>query len=130
MDAQVDIKKQLDWPGEREHLETFVFPRKSCSFLPDDADSCSRVAIVCCQTSMILHVRIVLLGEDIVPIGTCEIPVASSTSDSDTTICCLTCSPSGVLSFICESSMLIGMARWYIKLQIRVEYGLHINSYR
>ncbi|KAI9574315.1 hypothetical protein HD554DRAFT_22811 [Boletus coccyginus] len=107
VDAQVDIKKQLDWPGEREHLETFIFPRKSCIFLQDNTDSCSRVAIICCQTSMILHVRLVLLGDDIVPIGTCEIPIASSTSDTDAIISCLTCSP----------------------LQTRVEYGRHINLY-
>ena len=102
--AQADIKNQLDWPGEREHLETFVFPRKSCSFIQDDTDSCSSVAITCCQTSMVLHVRLVLLGEEIVPVGTCEIPIASSTSDTDTIIAGLTCSQSGVLSFIGESS--------------------------
>ncbi|KAF8559460.1 hypothetical protein OG21DRAFT_737554 [Imleria badia] len=98
--AQVDIKNQLDWPGEREHLETIVFPRKSCSFIQDDTDSCSSVTVTCCQASTSLHVRLALLGEDITPVGTCEIPIASSTSDTDPIISDVTCSPSGVLSFI------------------------------
>ncbi|KAH0840224.1 hypothetical protein J3R83DRAFT_1228 [Lanmaoa asiatica] len=98
--AQVDIKSQLDWPGQRKHLETFVFPRKSCSFIQDDTDSCSSVAITCCQTNMTLYVRLMLLGEEIVLVGACEIPIASSTSDTKTVILGLTCSPSGVLSFI------------------------------
>lgn len=85
-------------------------------------DSYSRVAIICCQTSMTLHVRVVLLGEGIVPVGTCEITIASSTSDIDIVILGLTCSPSGVLSFIgvfpCSSVWHIGILcyrlAWYM----------------
>ena len=77
---------------------------------------------------MVLHVRLMLLGEEIVLVGTCEIPIASSTCITDTLIAGLTCSPSGVLSFIGKSSMLIGMAHWYIMSQTRAEYGRHINS--
>ncbi|KAG6373762.1 hypothetical protein JVT61DRAFT_5904 [Boletus reticuloceps] len=98
--AQADIKNQLDWSGEREHLETFVFPRKSCGFIRVDTDSSSSIAVTCCQISMTLHVRVALLGEEIVPLGTCEIPIASSTSDTNSVISGLTCSSTGVLSFI------------------------------
>lgn len=105
----MDIKHQLDWPGEREHLETFVFPRKSCSFIQNDTDSCSSVSVTCCQTGVVLHVRLALLGEEIVPIGTCEIPIPSSTSDVNVAISGVTCSSSGVLSLIGESSMHVGM---------------------
>ena len=107
---QVDIKNQLDWPGEREHLETFVFPRKSCSFIRDGTDSCTSVVVTCCRTSMTLHVRLVLLGEEITPVGTCEIPIASSTSDTDPIIYGVTCSPSGVLGVTGESFFLVRMA--------------------
>lgn len=62
---------------------------------------------------MILHVRLVLLGEEINEVGTCEISIASSTSNTDIAILGLTCSPSGVVSFIGVSLMLIHMARWY-----------------
>ncbi|KAG9317778.1 hypothetical protein JVU11DRAFT_1998 [Chiua virens] len=100
MNAQVDIKSQLDWPGEREHLETFVFPRGSCSFIQDDTDSWSSVAVTCSQTKMILHVRLALLGEEIMLAGTCEIPIASSTNATNIVISGLTCSSSGILSFV------------------------------
>ena len=112
---QIDIKSQLDWLGERQHLETFVFPRESCSFIQDVTASCTSVAISFCQTGMVVHVRLVLLGEEIVPFGTCEIPIASTTSDTDVAILGVTCSPSGILSFIGASPMSIYMyTRWYI----------------
>lgn len=78
---------------------------------------------------MILQVRLVLLGEEIVPVGTCEIPITKLTDRKNIVMLGLTCSSSGVLSFIGVSPMLIGMAHWYIMLQTRVEYGQHINSY-
>lgn len=87
-------------------MKSFVFPRKLCSFIQGDTNSCSSIAVTCCQTNMILHVRVVLLGEEIVPAGTCEIPIPGSTSDTGIVISGLTCSPSGVFSFIGESSML------------------------
>jgi hypothetical protein len=103
----VDIKSRLDWPGERRLLETFVFPRKLCRFLQDDdTDSYSSVAVVCCRSSMTLQVRVALLGEEIVPIGTCEIPTASS-SEEEIVILAVTCSASGVLSLFGVSSMLV-----------------------
>ena len=67
--------------------------------------SCSSAAVTCCQTGMILHVRLVLLGEEIIPVGTREIPIASSANDVDIVILGLTFSPSGILSFIGMSSM-------------------------
>ncbi|KAF9236212.1 hypothetical protein BU15DRAFT_50422 [Melanogaster broomeanus] len=98
--AQVEIKSQLDWPGEREHLETFVFPRNSCSFIQDESASSTTVAVICCQTTTAIHMRLVLLGEKIVHVDDCELPIANSNSGVDTSIIGLTCSPSGVLSFI------------------------------
>ncbi|KAG8218966.1 hypothetical protein J3R82DRAFT_4707 [Butyriboletus roseoflavus] len=81
-------------------METFVFPCNSCSFMQDDMNSYGKVVITCCRVRMTLHVRLVLLGEELVPFGTCEIPIASSTSGTKIAIRGLSCSPSGVLSFI------------------------------
>ncbi|KIJ20517.1 hypothetical protein PAXINDRAFT_96702, partial [Paxillus involutus ATCC 200175] len=96
--AEVEIKSKLHWPGERELVETFVFPRNSCSFIQDDSASDVGVAVICCYTRATIHVRLVLLREEIVLVGACELSIAGATSD--TCVLGLTCSPSGVLSFI------------------------------
>ncbi|KAF9226831.1 hypothetical protein BS17DRAFT_800784 [Gyrodon lividus] len=98
--TQVEIKSQLVWPGERELLETFVFPRNLCSFVQEDSAPSISAAVICCHTGTTIHLRLVLLGEGIVLLGACDLLIASSTGDAGTSILGLTCSPSGVLSFI------------------------------
>ncbi|KIJ69813.1 hypothetical protein HYDPIDRAFT_178256 [Hydnomerulius pinastri MD-312] len=98
--ARVEIKNQLEWPGERQLLEVFVFPSNATSLIQQDAGSNDTVAAVCCQAGSTLHVRLVLLGEEIIDVGSCELPIGNSTSNPDTCLLGLTCSPSGILSLM------------------------------
>ncbi|KAG6331869.1 hypothetical protein ID866_7220, partial [Astraeus odoratus] len=99
-DAAVDIKSQLEWPGERELLDVFVFPAASCSFIQPDSESIGHVVCVCCQAGSTVYTRLVLLGEEIVYVGGCELPIDDSAENSDARLVGLTCSASGVLSFM------------------------------
>lgn len=97
---EVEIKSQLGWPGEQELLDVFVFPAASCTFAQHDTGSgmLNTVVCVCCRVGLAMYVRLVLVvGEDIVHVGTCELSIDLSKEGG---IVGLTCSASGVLSYM------------------------------
>lgn len=96
----VEIKCQLEWSGKRRLLDVFVFPAASCSFIHRDTEKIGSVACVCCSAESAVHVRLVLLGEEIVHVGTCEVPIDESGKAVSARIVGITCSPCGVLSFM------------------------------
>ncbi|KAL4076358.1 hypothetical protein J3A83DRAFT_4226738 [Scleroderma citrinum] len=96
----VDIKSRLEWPGEQELHDVFVFPAASCSFIHRDTDKIGSVVCVCCCAGSAVYVRLVFLREEIVHLGTCELPIDDSGETVDVRIVGVTCSATGVLSFM------------------------------
>lgn len=96
----VDITCQLEWSGERDLLDVFVFPAASCSFIHRDTEKVGSIACVCCYAGPAIHVRLVLLGDKIVHVGTCELQIDESGEPAESRIMGITCSASGVLSFM------------------------------
>ncbi|KAH7887398.1 hypothetical protein F5I97DRAFT_1941864 [Phlebopus sp. FC_14] len=98
--ADAEIKSQQSWPGEREVLEAFVFPSKSCSFIQNSTDPSSSIVVLCCQAGETLYVRIVSVAEGIVHIGASELRIDEEGEKSNSRILGLTCSASGILSYL------------------------------
>ncbi|KAI6135211.1 hypothetical protein EV401DRAFT_1903306 [Pisolithus croceorrhizus] len=104
-DPEVTIKSQLEWTGERELLEVFIFSSSSCPFIRRDMDSVRNVVCICCQAGSNLYVRVALVGEEIVHVDTCELPIGSEGETVDGRIAGVTCSVEGILSFITSRGM-------------------------
>lgn len=98
-----EVKHQLEWSGERDLRDVFVFPAASCSFVHRNAEKVGSVACVCCYAESVVHVRLVLLGEEIVHLGTCEMPLDESGKAIDAKLMGITCSATGVFGFISAS---------------------------
>ncbi|KAI6127386.1 hypothetical protein EDD16DRAFT_1702467 [Pisolithus croceorrhizus] len=99
-DPEVTIKSQLEWTGERELLDVFIFSPSSCPFIRRDMDSVRNVVCICCQAGSNLYVRVALVGEEIVHVDTCELPIGSEGETVDGRIAGVTCSVEGILSFV------------------------------
>lgn len=99
-DPEVAIKNQLEWTGERELLDVLIFSPSSCPFIRRDMDSVRNVVCICCQAGSNLYVRVALVGEEIVHVDTCELPIGDEGETVDGRIAGVTCSAEGILSFI------------------------------
>ncbi|KAI6040445.1 hypothetical protein EDC04DRAFT_2894173 [Pisolithus marmoratus] len=99
-DPGVAIKSQLEWTGERELLDIFVFSPSSCPFIRRDMDSVYNVVCICCQAGPNVYMRVALVGEEITHVDTCELPIGDEGEIVDGRIAGVTCSAEGILSFI------------------------------
>ncbi|KAH7931149.1 hypothetical protein BV22DRAFT_1052884 [Leucogyrophana mollusca] len=104
VDDELNVQSHFQGSEDQELLDSWIFPRTSCSFMPAQPGTSSESLLVSCfRSGIMLSVRVATIDTAgiLVPIGSCEIPLqVDETPNEDSSVVCQSCSSSGILTFI------------------------------